>query len=72
MIFKSIFEKTKPKHSKAEAGYVGHTVKGQRCDECTMWIKGGNVLQLPVILSPTPGVNGGSAHIVKQRINKRL
>jgi hypothetical protein len=41
MIFKSIFEKAKPKHSKAEAGYVAHTVKGQRCDECTMWIKGG-------------------------------
>jgi hypothetical protein len=37
MIFKFLFEKTKAKHSKAEAGYVGHTVKGQRCDQCTMW-----------------------------------
>jgi|GEM_PF-6788414 len=42
MIFKFLFEKTKAKHSKAEAGYVGHTVKGQRCDGCTMWIKGGH------------------------------
>jgi len=27
----------KYKHSEQEAGYVAHTVKGQRCDECTMW-----------------------------------
>ena len=27
----------KAKASKAKAGYVAHTVKGQRCDECTMW-----------------------------------
>ena len=27
----------KAKHSKAEAGYVAHTVKGQRCINCTMW-----------------------------------
>jgi len=25
------------KASKAKAGYVAHTVKEQRCDECTMW-----------------------------------
>ena len=35
LLFEKI--KTKIKHSKAEAGYVAHTVKGQRCDECTMW-----------------------------------
>lgn len=27
----------KAKHSKAEAGYVAHIVKGQRCINCTMW-----------------------------------
>lgn len=25
------------KASKAEANYVEYTVKGQRCDKCTMW-----------------------------------
>ena len=34
--FKKFYE-SKQKHSKEEAGYVGHTVKGQRCDQCTMW-----------------------------------
>jgi hypothetical protein len=34
--FKEFYE-SKQKHSKEEAGYVGHTVKGQRCDQCTMW-----------------------------------
>lgn len=28
---------SKQKHSKQEAGYVAHAVKGQRCDQCTMW-----------------------------------
>ena len=27
----------KAKHSKVEAGYVAHTVKGQACEDCTMW-----------------------------------
>jgi hypothetical protein len=27
----------KVKASKAEAGYVGHPVKGQICKDCTMW-----------------------------------
>lgn len=35
--FKEFFTESKQKHSKEEAGYVAHTVKGQRCDECTMW-----------------------------------
>ena len=34
--FKEFYE-SKQKHSKQEAGYVAHTVKGQRCDQCTMW-----------------------------------
>ena len=39
MNFKKIFESllTEHMHSKQKAGYVAHTVKGQRCDECTMW-----------------------------------
>jgi hypothetical protein len=32
-----MLSEAKAKHSKAEAGYVAHTVKGQRCDQCTMW-----------------------------------
>ena len=35
--FKEFFIESKQKHSKQEAGYVAHTVKGQRCDQCTMW-----------------------------------
>jgi len=35
--FKQFFIESKQKHSKQEAGYVAHTVKGQRCDQCTMW-----------------------------------
>jgi len=39
MNFKALFESllTESRHSKAKAGYVAHTVKGQRCDQCTMW-----------------------------------
>ena len=39
MNFKRIFESllTESRHSKAKAGYVADTVKGQRCDQCTMW-----------------------------------
>jgi len=51
MIFKFLFEKAKPKHSKAEAGYVAHTVKGQRCDACTMWIKGGHCTAVSGVIS---------------------
>jgi hypothetical protein len=36
-IFESLLTEAKAKASKAKAGYVAHTVKGQRCDECTMW-----------------------------------
>jgi len=36
-IFNLLLEEAKPKHTKIEAGYVAHTVKGQRCDGCTMW-----------------------------------
>jgi len=32
-----LLEEDKPKHPKSEAGYVDHTVRGQRCDKCTMW-----------------------------------
>jgi len=32
-----LLEEAKAKASKAKAGYVAHTVKGQRCDACTMW-----------------------------------
>ena len=35
--FKQFLAESKQKHSKQEAGYVAHTVKGQRCDQCTMW-----------------------------------
>jgi len=36
-LIEGVLFESKAKHSKAEAGYVAHTVKGQRCDECTMW-----------------------------------
>ena len=36
-IVQAFLEEAKAKHSKVEAGYVAHTVKGQRCDTCTMW-----------------------------------
>ena len=36
--FKDFFLlESKAKHSKAEAKYVAHPVKKQKCEQCTMW-----------------------------------